>query len=150
MSRRTRIVDTMHRIASVHEQAATVAKGRAETARSQAAQEVAELEQQNLGAEAQLTSSGTLTGPLRELLWAQRTWVRREREVTTERLTLREAEASSAQARLAERRHDTQVREHVRDHVRAEERSQRDAKQQKDEDELSSIRWTSRNVDAPE
>jgi len=140
MSRRERIVETVHRIAEVHEKEAILGLGRAEQARRQASAEVEALAAENAAAEAQLTGSGELGALERELLWAHRSWFRRELEHSEERLALTEAEVQAAQARLSDRKRETRIRERVMDHVQGEARAERAGKAQKELDDLVSAR----------
>jgi len=142
MTRRKQIVDTLARLAAVKEQQANLARGRAEDAERAAQAEAQALEQVEATGESQLMGQGTLGTVERELLWAHRTWVQRERIVTEERLALTAQQVAEAQARLDARKRDTRVREKVRDHVGATEQAERDYKSQKELDDIAGVRFT--------
>jgi len=140
MTRRERIVETVHRIAEAQEQQALVGLGRAEAARREAEAQVAALEVENAKAEAELTGSGALGGTERELLWAHRAWFSREIESTAERLALTEAEVAAAKDKVIIRKRDTRVREHVKERVQSEARHERETHAQRDLDEIAGVR----------
>lgn len=142
MTRRKQIVDTLARLAAVKEQQATLAAGRAADAERAAQAEAQALELAEQSGESQLMGQGTLGTIERELLWAHRTWVQRERIITEERLALTAQQVAEAQARLDARKRDTRVREKVRDHVGQSEQSERDMKAQKELDDISTVRFT--------
>ncbi len=141
MTRQKQILDTMARLASIKEKQATVAMGRAEDAKQAAQAQADELDTVEVAGEQQIIGQGTLGTVERELLWAHRTWVRRERIATEERLALTAQEVGEAQARLDARKRDTRVRENVRDHVVSAEHAVTESKAQKELDELTSMRW---------
>jgi flagellar biosynthesis chaperone FliJ len=145
MSRRERIVDTVHRIAEVHERQAQVEVSRAQTRQRQAEEDVAGLEAENAAAEAAILNGGALGALERELLWAHRTWYRNERVITQERLAKTESEVAQAQELLSARVHETRKREKVRDHVVLEARSERFDRAQKELDEIATMRSRNRN-----
>lgn len=140
MSRRERIVETVHRIAEVHEKEAMLGLSRAEQARREANEVVEALAAENDAAEAELTGGGELGAVERELLWAHRSWFRRELEHSEERLALTEAEVESAKAKLTDRKRETRIRERVMDHVQGEARAERAGKAQKELDDIVSTR----------
>ncbi len=145
MPRRERIVDTVHRIAEVHERQAQAEVARAQTRQREAEEEVAGLEAENAAAEAAILGGGGELGAIeRELLWAHRTWYRNEKVVTQERLAKTKSEVAQAQQHLNARVHETRKREKVRDHVVLEARSERFDRAQKELDEIATIRSRNR------
>ncbi|MCC6620495.1 MAG: hypothetical protein IT385_04530 [Deltaproteobacteria bacterium] len=142
MTRKKHIVDTLARLAAVKEQQATLAAGRAADAERAALAAAQALEVEEQSGEAQLTGQGTLGTVERELLWAHRTWVQRERVITEERLALTAQQVAEAQARLEARKRDTRIRENVRDHVGRSEHAEREYKSQKELDEIATMRFT--------
>jgi hypothetical protein len=140
MSRREQVVGLVHRIAEVQEQQALVGLGRAEAARREAAAVAAQLEADDAAAEAHLTGSGALGAVERELLWAHRAWVRRERETTGERLALSEAEVAAAKQRLLEKKRVTGMREAAKERVESAARHEREQRAQRELDDIAGQR----------
>lgn len=147
MTRRERMARTLHRIAAVHEKQAVLDVSRAEAARTDAERALHEVERLDRDAESQIVGDGTLSGVDRELLWAHRTWVRTERAHTAERLAVAEEVAAGARDLHQQRRHDLHRTETVRDKVTRSEMAEREGKEQRESDELSTMRW---NLGHPE
>ena len=141
MSRRERIAQKLVRMAELHEQASLVAVVQAERQRADAEAVVAEMEAAQEQAEAELTGGGVLSGLHRELLWANRSRARIDRELGEQLLAQSAQLLEGARADLLERKQHLQGRERVYTYVHAQMMAELRKQEQREIDDIAGQRW---------